>query len=159
MSVIEPQAPSGNRTRALRLGKAAFWAAELPARRRHVQEWVREDSNLHDRYFTPALCLLSYRPVRTHRSATSGTCTRGLLRDKQALWLPELWRRYGRVFGCQRTRTNVCQRRVEDSNLRGPSRTPRVSTALHWTALPTLRLDALHTHSITKAEGVGVEPT
>ena len=27
------RAPSGNRTRALRLGKAAFWAAELPARR------------------------------------------------------------------------------------------------------------------------------
>src|SRR5688572_15378367 len=65
-------APSGNRTRALRLGKAAFWATELPARRRHVQEWVREDSNLHDRYFTPALCPLSYRPVSPSEAPPAG---------------------------------------------------------------------------------------
>ena len=26
------------------------------------EQWAREDSNLRDRFFNPALCLLSYRP-------------------------------------------------------------------------------------------------
>ena len=40
--------------------------------------------------------------VRERVSAASGTGTRDLLRDKQALCLPELWRRFV-LFSCQRT--------------------------------------------------------
>ena len=98
----DQKAPSGNRTRDFRLGKAAFFAAELPAHLSYTclpvppvrplspsRQWARLESNQHLRFFRPPLDRRAADPVA--RSATSGTCTHDLLRDKQALVLPELW--------------------------------------------------------------------
>src|SRR5690242_10970194 len=75
------------------------------------------------------------RDVRETFSAASGTGTRDLLRDKQALCLPELWRR--RTCSSlvkEPTAILGLKRRVEDSNLRDPFRGLRISSAASWTA-------------------------
>ena len=127
------KAPSGNRTRDFRLGKAAFFAAELPAHLSYTclpfppfrplspsRQWARLESNQHLRFFRPPLDRRAADPLREAPPVGLAPTT-SCVTSKRSCCLS-----YGDVlrcvFGCQRTRTSqAVQRRVKDSNLRSTS--------------------------------------